>query len=93
MNFILTNKFFILLLCFFVLYGCNTKNVYKNLKPKTYKVLTAGSLDENNITLISKSKKKINIDNKINLNKFNNSRPDAFPADTCKSTALETTPS
>ena len=77
MNFILTNKFFILLLCFFVLFGCTSKNVYKKLKPKNYTVLTAESLDENNITLNSKSKKILNIDKKITLKKFNNSKPDS----------------
>ena len=70
MNIFLINKFFLIVLSFLIICGCNTKNVYNKLKPKTYKVLTSENIDQNNILLNSFSTKKINLDKKIILKKI-----------------------
>ena len=72
MNIFHTNNSFLVILCFLVISACSSKTIYDKLKPKTYKVLTAENIDENNIILNSLSSKKFNIEKNIILKKIKN---------------------
>ena len=72
MSFTLINKNLLVLICFFILSSCSTKNVYETINVKTYEAPIVESFEDNKIDVNSKDYTKINYENKVILKKLRN---------------------